>query len=84
MASAQVDTLIATHRIDAELLRVADFPEYLKVRREALCELIGAAMGKRVIRDIVVEDGVEHGSEDPTQFEPEPEEALDVAEGEDI
>ena len=71
MPAAQVNELISGHLIDPGLLRAADFPQFLKVRREALCLLIGEVMGKAVIRDIVVENGVERGVEDASAFEPE-------------
>ncbi len=41
------------------------------MRREALCLLISEVMSKAVIRDIVVENGVERGVEDASAFEPE-------------
>lgn len=69
MTSDEVDTLVRQHLIAPELLRAADFQAFLRERRESLCLLIGDAMGKDVIRDVVMANGVERGLEDPSAFE---------------
>lgn len=77
VASEELDGLLRPHLVDPSLLRAADFEAFLRARREALSVLISSAMGKEVIRDIVVTDGVEHGLEDASAFVPEPEELID-------
>ena len=62
----RLDELIATHRIAPELLRADDFDEYFRTRRESLCQLVEAAIGKAVQRDI--DQGF--SDEGSAQFEP--------------
>jgi len=62
----RLDELIVTHRIQPDLLRADDFDGYFRTRRESLCQLVEAAIGKAVQRDI--DQGFsEEGS---AQFEP--------------
>ena len=58
--------MIATHRIQPELLRADDFDGYFRTRRESLCQLVEAAIGKAVQRDI--DQGF--SDEGSAQFEP--------------
>lgn len=81
MTTDQVDDILRGHLINPTTLRAADFDAFFRARRESLVELIGAAMGKPVVQDIVEEDGVEHGQEDPSAFEDEPDDTADVADG---
>jgi len=68
----QVDALCATHLIEPATLRAADFPAYLDDRRAALVDMVGAAMGKSAVRDLLADAGGGlHGEEDPAAFEPE-------------
>lgn len=62
----RLDELIATHRIEPELLRADDFEGYFRMRRESLCQLVESAIGKAVQRDI--DQGF--SEEDSAQFEP--------------
>lgn len=73
----QLDRLLDSHLILAAALRIDDFDAFFVTRRERLCELIEAAMGKRVQRD--VDEG--RASEGSDQFEPEPEDPDPVPEG---
>lgn len=77
MTTEYVDNILRAHLIDPAALRSADFNAFFHARREALVALIGDAMGKPVLRDIVEEDGVEHGLEDPSAFEDEPDDTAD-------
>lgn len=81
MTTGQVDDILRGHLIDPAMLQAADFDAFFRARRESLVELIGAAMGKPVVRDIVKEDGIEHGLEDPSAFEDEPDDTADVPDG---
>ncbi|SIQ12158.1 hypothetical protein SAMN05518682_1367 [Cellulosimicrobium aquatile] len=72
-----LDRLLRTHLVDPALLRAADFGAFFDARREALVGLIEQATGKRVTRDVVVQDGSLHGSEDAAAFEPEPDDPED-------
>jgi hypothetical protein len=49
---ARLDELLATHLIAAEYLRADAFDTYFAARRESLCQLVEAAIGKAVQRDI--------------------------------
>lgn len=62
----RLDELIATHRIQPEFLRADDFDGYFRTRRESLCQLVEAAIGKAVQRDI--DQGF--SDEGSAQFEP--------------
>lgn len=77
----QVDSYIATHAIDPATLRTGDFVTYFNNRKEALLQLIEAAMGKPVARNA---PGAA-SDEAPTNFEPQPEdpETLDNGDAED-
>ena len=59
--------LLATHLIAAEYLRADAFDTYFAARRESLCQLVEAAIGKAVQRDI--DQGF--AQEDSSQFEPD-------------
>lgn len=63
----RLDELLGTHLVPAELLRADDFDGYFKARRESLCKLVEAAIGKNVQRDI--DQGF--ADEDSSQFEPD-------------
>lgn len=65
IAAERVDELLASHLIPAQKLRADDFDAYFAVRREALCKLVEAAIGKKVQRDI--DQGI--AQEDSAQFE---------------
>jgi len=71
---ALVDQLLDSHLIPAGTLRADDFNAFFAARRERLCLLIEAAMGKAVQRD--VDEG--HSTEDSEQFEPEAEDPDDL------
>ena len=60
-----LDGLLEAHLVPAKLLRADDFDGYFLARRERLCQLVEAAMGKAVPRDI---DRGE-SEEDSAQFE---------------
>lgn len=77
MASEEVDAILRGHLVDPAKLRRGDFDAFFRARRAALVDLIGAAIGKQVVRDIVEEGGVEHGLEDPSAFETEPDDTAD-------
>lgn len=62
---SQLDDLLEAHLVPAELLRGDDFNKFFVERRERLCQLVEAAMGKSVPRD--VDEG--HADEDSAQFE---------------
>lgn len=61
----QLDALVTTHLIAPVDLRANDFDAYFAARREALCKLVEAAIGKSVQRDI--DQGMAEG--DSAQFE---------------
>lgn len=63
----KLDGLLGSHLVPAEALRSDDFDDYFTKRREALCQLVEAAIGKSVQRDI--DQG--YAEEDSAQFEPE-------------
>lgn len=63
----KLDALLDSHLVPAEALRSDDFDGYFTKRREALCQLVEAAIGKSVQRDI--DQGF--AEEDSAQFEPE-------------
>ena len=63
--SGQLDALLEAHLVQAELLRADGFDAYFEARRERLCQLVEAAMGKNVPRD--VDQGV--AGEDSAQFD---------------
>ncbi|MHA6784932.1 GmrSD restriction endonuclease domain-containing protein [Pseudonocardia saturnea] len=58
-----VDGLVRTHRIAPEHLRSGSFDDYFEDRRNALVELIAAAMGKPVVRTAEAPD-----AENPQDF----------------
>lgn len=45
---AAMDALLASHRIDPTALRADDFAAFFEARGRALCDIIGAAMGKPI------------------------------------
>jgi hypothetical protein len=63
--SARLDERLATHLVPADRLRVDNFDGYFTARRESLCQLVEAAIGKAVQRDI--DQGF--ADEDSTHFE---------------
>jgi hypothetical protein len=63
----KLDALLGSHLVWADTLRSDDFDGYFTKRREALCQLVEAAIGKAVQRDI--DQGF--AEEDSAQFEPE-------------
>ncbi len=65
--SPRLDELLGTHLVPAELLRADDFEAFFKARRESLCKLVEAAIGKNVQRDIDQGFAVE----DSAHFEPD-------------
>jgi hypothetical protein len=67
--AGQLDLLLAGHLVSGAALRDDDFDAFFVHRRERLCVLIEAAMGKTVQRDVDQGEAME-GSE---EFEPEPE-----------
>lgn len=56
---ARVNELFEGHLVSPEAMRADDFDAFFAVRREALCELIEAALGKPVLRDIEVGEAEE-------------------------
>lgn len=62
LSSDQVDALIRTHAIDPATLRAGDFDAYFESRRQALLDLIEAAMGKPVLRAAEVPDSASDAS----------------------
>jgi hypothetical protein len=64
---ARLDELLATHLIPSEHLRADAFGAYFAARRESLCQVVEAAIGKAVQRDI--DQGF--AQEDSSQFEPD-------------
>ncbi|MCI9889775.1 DUF262 domain-containing protein [Micrococcales bacterium 31B] len=48
----RLDGLLSTHLVPAQTLRADDFDTFFAARREALCVLVEAAMGKSVPRDL--------------------------------
>lgn len=65
ISSEQLDALLEAHLVPADLLRGDDFDAYFAERRERLCGLVEAAMGKAVPRDL--DKG--HAEEDSAQFD---------------
>lgn len=65
----QLEELLDGHLVTASYLREDDFDGFFVDRRERLCQMIEAAMGKVVQRDVDEGESTE-GSE---EFEPEPE-----------
>jgi hypothetical protein len=68
LVGAPLDAVIRTHLIEPSLLRSADFDAFFDARRGALLALIESAMGKPALRDVVTEEGHEHGLESPEAF----------------
>lgn len=75
LTAEQVDDIIRTHAIDPTTLRAGDFDAYFRARRNALVEIIEAAMGKTVNRDW---DDDFDGTDAPDTFAEEPDDAADV------
>lgn len=65
--AARLDERLATHVVPAGYLRTDDFDAYFAARRESLCKMVEAAIGKAVQRDI--DQGF--AEEDSAQFEAE-------------
>lgn len=61
-----LDQLVEAHLVPAEHLRCDDFDAYFVERRSRICDLVEAAMGKSVPRDL--SEGV--AEEDSAHFEP--------------
>lgn len=78
ITAAELDTIVATHLIDTDALRAADFDRFFTRRREALLELVEAAMGKPAQRDIEQDDPM-GGEESPDAFADEPDDPGSVA-----
>lgn len=77
--TSKLDELLSSHLVPSDALRSDDFYGYFTNRREALCQLVEAAIGKSVQRDI--DQGF--AEEDSAHFEPE--ELLDeVASGDGV
>lgn len=51
IGALELDTFVASHRVEPTLLKADDFEGFMRARREALLELIESAMGKSVYRD---------------------------------
>ena len=64
---AYLDELLITHCVSPGHLRANDFDEFFISRRDQLCQLVEAAMGKSVPRDV----GDGFAQEDSSQFENE-------------
>jgi len=47
-----IDALVGAHQIDPDLLWSDDFTGFFRARRAALCDLVEAAIGKTVPRDV--------------------------------
>lgn len=52
LAPEKLDELLATHLVDPEALRAADFEAFFRVRQEALVGVVEQVIGKRVFRDL--------------------------------
>lgn len=65
ISSSRLDALLDAHLIPADLLRTDSFDRFFAERRERLCLLVEAAMGKVVPRD--VDEG--HATELSEQFD---------------
>ncbi|HEX6356067.1 GmrSD restriction endonuclease domain-containing protein [Actinophytocola sp.] len=63
--AARLDERLATHLVPADLLRSDNFDAFFAARRESLCKLVEAAIGKAVQRDI----DLGFAEEDSTHFE---------------
>lgn len=74
IAGAELDAVLATHLVDPQALRLADFDTFFAHRRARLLELIGHAMGKPV---------VDTDSELPSAFLDEADELADTEAGAD-
>ena len=61
---AKLDHLVEAHLVPIESIRTDDFDSFFVERRRRLCDLVEAAMGKSVPRDVGHE-----ATEDSTQFE---------------
>lgn len=64
---SRLDELLSTHLVPADALRADDFEAFFAKRRENLCRLVEAAIGKAVQRDI--DEGF--AQEDSARFEPD-------------
>lgn len=71
-----LDEIVAAHQIDVAALRAGDFTTFFTHRREALLQLIEAAMGKRAARDLD-DDELLGGSESPDLYAAEPDDPED-------
>ena len=65
ISSDKVDALLECHMVPTVELRADDFDGFFSARRERLCKLVEAAMGKAVPRDVA--SGL--AEEDSAQFE---------------
>lgn len=72
----ELDTLLATHEIDAKTMRDADFDTFFRRRRAALLKLVEEAIGKTALHD-VEESELVGGDEAPEGFDEESEEMTD-------
>lgn len=72
VSDQRINDIVATHLIDGEDLRAADFDGFFDRRAEGLLSLISEAMGKEAIRDVDPSEG------DPAAFVDEPDDPVDL------
>ncbi len=77
IARDRLEQIIATDAIDPSLLAADDFGGYYAARKAALVELISAAMGKEVIRDVDLVQPLDEF--EPEQIEPDIDDVILVA-----
>lgn len=65
ITAERLDELLATHLVPADALRADEFDRYFAERRESLCQLVEAALGKAVQRDF----SQGQSNEDSSQFD---------------
>lgn len=68
-----LDAVLSRHFLDPSALREGDFDAFFSNRRQALINLISAAMGKPVIEDLV--EAAE--ASDAAEYEPEADDVTD-------
>ena len=62
LSSAEMDDILRSHLIEPKHLRKDDFESFFKARTRALSEIVGKAMGKRVVTEAGA-DEIEHDIE---------------------
>lgn len=67
ISETELDSLLRPHLIDPQALRSDDFFSFFTARREALCQLVEAAIGKPVQRDV----SAGQSEEDSSHFDEE-------------